>query len=129
MNLNSNHPTHIFVFCLLRSRLHAHVSRIYFGNSSFPNSRKRFCCYGNSLTTFSSTCLICFFSQNLVTIATAAFNQFVNPWAIAAIGWHYYIVYCAWLVIELLFIIIFIVETRGMFHDIMIHEDLSVKQR
>lgn len=49
----------------------------------------------------------------------------MNPWAIAAIGWYYYIVYCSWLVIELIFIIIFIVETRGMFHD-FIEEDLCV---
>jgi MFS family permease len=51
--------------------------------------------------------------MNMVTIATVAFNQFVNPWAIAAIGWYYYIVYCGWLVIELLFIVFFVVETRG----------------
>jgi len=48
-------------------------------------------------------------------MATIAFNQFVNPWAIAAIGWRYYLVYCGWLVIELLFVIFFIIETKGMF--------------
>jgi hypothetical protein len=44
---------------------------------------------------------------------TVAFNQFVNPWALAAIGWQYYIVYCAWLIVELAFVAIFIVETKG----------------
>jgi hypothetical protein len=30
-----------------------------------------------------------FFSQNLVVSLTLAFNQFVNPWALDAIGWKY----------------------------------------
>lgn len=51
--------------------------------------------------------------QNMVVMLTVAFNQFVNPWAIEAIGWWYYIVYCGWLVIELVFVITFIVETKG----------------
>ncbi|KAF8656222.1 hypothetical protein AX16_002658 [Volvariella volvacea WC 439] len=51
--------------------------------------------------------------MNLTVFLTAAFNQFVNPWAIDAIGWWYYLVYCAWLVAELIFIITFIVETKG----------------
>lgn len=44
---------------------------------------------------------------------TVAFNQFVNPWAIEAIGWWYYIVYCGWLIVELVFVVTFIVETKG----------------
>jgi len=49
---------------------------------------------------------------------TSAFNQFINPWAIAAIGWWYYIAYCAWLVIELIFVLVYVVETKGMlWHD------------
>ena len=44
---------------------------------------------------------------------TAAFNQFVNPWAIEAIGCWYYLVYCGWLVGELIFIVAFVVETKG----------------
>ncbi|TFK28132.1 hexose transporter [Coprinopsis marcescibilis] len=51
--------------------------------------------------------------MNFTIMATVAFNQFVNPWALAAIDWWYYIVYCGWLVIELGFIMAFIVETRG----------------
>ncbi|KAF8806955.1 general substrate transporter [Phlegmacium glaucopus] len=55
-----------------------------------------------------------FAAMNLVATVTVAFNQFVNPWALASsFGWRYYIVYCVWLVIELLFVIFFIVETKG----------------
>lgn len=42
-----------------------------------------------------------------------AFNAFVNPWALDAMGWKYYLVYCGWLVLELLFVIVFIIETKG----------------
>ncbi|GLB40429.1 putative sugar (and other) transporter [Lyophyllum shimeji] len=54
-----------------------------------------------------------FAAMNLTVMLTIAFNQFINPVAIAAIGWWYYIVYCGWLILELLFIVTFIVETRG----------------
>lgn len=46
-------------------------------------------------------------------MATIAFNQFVNPWALEAISWWYYVVYCGWLVFELVFVFFFIVETKG----------------
>ncbi|KAI0264422.1 general substrate transporter [Gloeopeniophorella convolvens] len=51
--------------------------------------------------------------MNLTVSLTLAFNQFVNPWALDAIGWKYYLVYCGWLGLELVFILTFIVETRG----------------
>ncbi|KAI0078841.1 general substrate transporter [Panus rudis PR-1116 ss-1] len=51
--------------------------------------------------------------MNLVVSLVLAFNQFVNPWALDAIGWKYYLVYCGWLIIELVFVVTFIVETRG----------------
>jgi len=51
--------------------------------------------------------------MNLVVFLTSAFNQFVNPWAIDAIGWYYYLAYLAWLAIELAFVCIYIVETKG----------------
>ncbi|KAI0049817.1 general substrate transporter [Auriscalpium vulgare] len=51
--------------------------------------------------------------MNLTVQLTLAFNQFVNPWALDAIGWKYYLVYCGWLGFELIFIISFIVETKG----------------
>ncbi|CAK5268420.1 unnamed protein product [Mycena citricolor] len=51
--------------------------------------------------------------MNLTVFLTTAFNQFVNPWAIDAIGWWYYLVYVGWLVIELVFVWFYIVETKG----------------
>ncbi|KAF9563259.1 general substrate transporter [Agrocybe pediades] len=51
--------------------------------------------------------------MNLSLMATVAFNQFVNPWALDAIKWWYYIVYCGWLAFELAFVIFFVVETKG----------------
>ncbi|KAI0926077.1 hypothetical protein AcV5_008639 [Taiwanofungus camphoratus] len=51
--------------------------------------------------------------MNLLVSLTLAFNQFVNPWALDAIGWKYYLVYCGWLVVELIFIVTHIIETRG----------------
>lgn len=52
--------------------------------------------------------------QSLAMLGTIAFNQFVNLWALVngAINWWYYIVYCVWLVFELVFICFFIVTTK-----------------
>jgi MFS family permease len=41
------------------------------------------------------------------------FNQYVNPVALAAIGWKYYIVYDIWLCVELLIVWRFFKETRN----------------
>ncbi|OCH94384.1 general substrate transporter [Obba rivulosa] len=54
-----------------------------------------------------------FAAMNFLVSLTLAFNQFVNPWALDAIGWKYYLVYCGWLIIELVFIVCYIVETKG----------------
>jgi len=51
--------------------------------------------------------------MNMTVQLVLAFNEFVNPWALGAIGWKYYLVYCGWLFLELLFILRYIVETRG----------------
>ncbi|KAG5734947.1 Lactose permease [Termitomyces sp. T112] len=51
--------------------------------------------------------------MNLTVMLTVAFNQFINPVAIDAIGWWYYLVYCGWLIIELVFVVTFVVETKG----------------
>ncbi|KAN0120675.1 general substrate transporter [Russula decolorans] len=51
--------------------------------------------------------------MNLTVSLSMAFNQFVDPWALDVIGWKYYLVYCAWLCFELVFVVLFIVETRG----------------
>jgi len=42
------------------------------------------------------------------------FNQYVNPIALKNIGWKYYIVYCCWLVFELVFLYFMIVETKNL---------------
>ncbi|KAL5499223.1 hypothetical protein ACEPAH_1741 [Sanghuangporus vaninii] len=41
------------------------------------------------------------------------FNQYVNPVALGALSWRYYIVYACWLVFETIFCYIFIIETKG----------------
>ncbi|KAG8858389.1 hypothetical protein FRB96_005274 [Tulasnella sp. 330] len=41
------------------------------------------------------------------------FNQYVNPIALSALAWKYYIVYCAFLVFELIFMYLFIIETKN----------------
>ncbi|MCJ1385226.1 hypothetical protein MMC17_008347 [Xylographa soralifera] len=41
------------------------------------------------------------------------FNQYVNPIALEAIGWKYYIVYCVWLAVELVVVWFFYIETRN----------------
>lgn len=48
------------------------------------------------------------------------FNAYVNPIALDAIGWKYYIFYCAWLVVEALIVYLIFPET----HDRTL-EDLS----
>ncbi|KAF8247559.1 general substrate transporter [Wilcoxina mikolae CBS 423.85] len=40
------------------------------------------------------------------------FNNYVNPVALEAISWKYYIVYCIWLAIEFGFVYVYFVETR-----------------
>ncbi|KAJ7510997.1 hexose transporter [Mycena galericulata] len=48
------------------------------------------------------------------TISVALiFNQYVNPIAFESLSWKYYIVYCAWLAFEFVFLYFFIIETRG----------------
>jgi len=41
------------------------------------------------------------------------FNQYVNPIALAAIAWKYYVVYCVWLVFECAVVWKFFIETRN----------------
>jgi len=51
--------------------------------------------------------------MNFTVYLTTVFNQFINPIAIGALGWWYYLVYCGVLIAELIFVISYIVETRG----------------
>ncbi|KAF7790702.1 hypothetical protein EIP86_001658 [Pleurotus ostreatoroseus] len=41
------------------------------------------------------------------------FNQYVNPIALAALGWKYYLVYVCWLAFEVVFMYIFVIETKN----------------
>ncbi|GMG55965.1 unnamed protein product [Ambrosiozyma monospora] len=41
------------------------------------------------------------------------FSGFINPIAIDAINWKYYIVYCVWLIVEIIVIYLSFVETSG----------------
>ncbi|KAG9083020.1 hypothetical protein FS749_006366 [Ceratobasidium sp. UAMH 11750] len=51
--------------------------------------------------------------MNVSVTASLVFNQYVNPIALDALHWKYYIVYVAWLVFELGFIYLYAVETKG----------------
>ncbi|TFK38070.1 hexose transporter [Crucibulum laeve] len=50
---------------------------------------------------------------NFAISLSLIFNQYVNPVALDAIGWKYYIVYCCWLCFELVYVYFFIVETKN----------------
>jgi MFS family permease len=45
--------------------------------------------------------------------ASLIFNQYVNPIALAAIQWKYYIVFCVFLAFEFIYCYFFVLETRG----------------
>ncbi|KAF8878373.1 general substrate transporter [Gymnopilus junonius] len=50
---------------------------------------------------------------NFTISASLVFNQYVNPIALQNIGWKYYSVYIAWLTFELVFIWMYLVETKN----------------
>lgn len=41
------------------------------------------------------------------------FNTYVNPIALDAIGWKYYIVYCVWILVEITTVYFLFPETQG----------------
>ncbi|KAJ6626175.1 hexose transporter [Mycena sp. CBHHK59/15] len=48
------------------------------------------------------------------TISVAlVFNQYVNPIALVALNWKYYVVYCVWLVCEVVFLYFYLIETKN----------------
>ncbi|KAF7964943.1 hypothetical protein HWV62_1464 [Athelia sp. TMB] len=51
---------------------------------------------------------------NFVISLTLIFNQYVNPIALKALRWKYYIVYVVWLAVEGLFIYFNIIETKNL---------------
>ncbi|OJA17867.1 hypothetical protein AZE42_05906 [Rhizopogon vesiculosus] len=50
---------------------------------------------------------------NFVISAALIFNQYVNPIALDAMSWKYYIVYVCWLAVEFIFLWFFLVETKN----------------
>ncbi|KAF8149400.1 general substrate transporter [Crassisporium funariophilum] len=50
---------------------------------------------------------------NFAISLSLIFNQYVNPIALAKLGWKYYLVYVAWLIFETVFCYIFIIETKN----------------
>ncbi|KAF8068788.1 general substrate transporter [Lyophyllum atratum] len=50
---------------------------------------------------------------NFAISLSLIFNQYVNPVALDAIKWKYYVVYCCWLCVELVFVYFFIIETKN----------------
>ncbi|TFY80744.1 hypothetical protein EWM64_g3268 [Hericium alpestre] len=51
---------------------------------------------------------------NFTISAALIFNQYVNPIALDAINWKYYIVYIVWLCFELVYVWYTIIETKGL---------------
>lgn len=45
--------------------------------------------------------------------ASLVFNQYVNPIALKAIDWKYYIVFCVFLAFEVVYCYLYVIETRG----------------
>ncbi|KAL4259749.1 Major Facilitator Superfamily Sugar Transporter [Pleurotus pulmonarius] len=50
---------------------------------------------------------------NFAVSLSIIFNQYVNPVALDAIQWKYYVVYCCWLAFELIFLYFFVIETKN----------------
>ncbi|KAF9269876.1 general substrate transporter [Marasmius fiardii PR-910] len=42
------------------------------------------------------------------------FNQYVNPTALGKLTWRYYIVYVCWLAFEVVYLYLFVIETKGL---------------
>lgn len=51
--------------------------------------------------------------MNLAVNCALVFNQYVNPVAMKALEWKYYIVYCVFLAFEFVFCWFFIIETKS----------------
>jgi sugar porter (SP) family MFS transporter len=51
--------------------------------------------------------------MNFAVMSAIIFNQYTNPIALEALHWKYYLVYTCWLVFELVYVILWAVETKG----------------
>lgn len=49
---------------------------------------------------------------SLFVSASVIFNQYINPIALERLGWKYYLVYVGWLAFELVYVVLFVVETK-----------------
>ncbi|KAG6840472.1 hypothetical protein C0991_006498 [Blastosporella zonata] len=50
---------------------------------------------------------------NFAISLSLIFNQYVNPIALDALRWKYYVVYCCWLCFELVYLYFFVIETKN----------------
>jgi len=50
---------------------------------------------------------------NFAISLSLIFNQYVNPIALAKLGWKYYIVYVCWIAFEFVFLYFFVIETKN----------------
>ncbi|KAG2127652.1 uncharacterized protein EDB93DRAFT_1109178 [Suillus bovinus] len=50
--------------------------------------------------------------MNMALYLTNTFNSLINPMALNTIGWKYYLFYCGRLILELLFMMVYIIEMR-----------------
>ncbi|KAH9915058.1 general substrate transporter [Epithele typhae] len=50
---------------------------------------------------------------NFAISLSLIFNQYINPIALKALGWKYYLVYVCWLAFEIVFIYLYLVETKN----------------
>ncbi|CAL1706001.1 unnamed protein product [Somion occarium] len=50
---------------------------------------------------------------NFALTLSLIFNQYINPIALDAIGWKYYLVYVCWLAFEAGFVYIYVIETKN----------------
>jgi len=50
---------------------------------------------------------------NITVSVALIFNQYVNPIALSAIAWKYYIVYVCWIAFEMVFLWYFVIETKN----------------
>ncbi|KAI6784694.1 Lactose permease-like protein [Emericellopsis cladophorae] len=59
------------------------------------------------------------------------FNTYVNPIALDAIGWKYYIVYCVWILVEIATVYLLFPETKGRSLEELsfMFEDKAVRDR
>ncbi len=79
------------------------------------------CSYTVEILPFNLRTKGLFISSECVN-ASLVFNQYVNPIALPALGWKYYIVYTVWLAFEFVWLYFTIIETKGKFGPLPLEE-------